>query len=79
MLKALLNAGTDLPLAIRESLLVTAFADDTLLGKQRFNKAVVGVVVAGTYSITEDTHLSKVTTVDAWYRERGLSGDFKHV
>ena len=79
MLKALLNADTDLPLAIIESLLVTGFADDTLFGKERFTKAVVGVVVAGTYSITEDTHLSKLTTVDAWYREGGLSGDFEHV
>lgn len=79
VLKALLNADTDLPLAIRESLLVTAFADDSLLGKERFTKAVVGVVVAGTYSITEKSHLSKVTTVDAWYREGGLSGDFQHV
>lgn len=79
MCEALLNADTNAPLAIIESLLVTAFANDTLLRKKSFTKAFVGVVVAGTYSIAEDTHLSKVTTVDAWYREGGLSGDFEHV
>ena len=79
MLQAPRDADAGAPLTVVEALLVAATADDTLFGPKRFTKPMIGIVVAGTNAVTENTHSAEVAAVDARDGERGVTRDLLHV